>query len=191
MKRVLLLLSLLPLTALAQAPAPATPAPATPAPATPAPAPARPAPASPAAAKPATAGAPALTAAQQAQVQKQDAEMGAAALKAAQLVDANRAGELWDGASAVARRAVPKATFVSQLAAERTRLGALAGRGQPTITRVKYSPGAAVPEGLYINVSFPTRFANSAQPVRELVSFRFDEDQVWRLAGYSLRASAP
>ncbi|KAA3598572.1 DUF4019 domain-containing protein [Stenotrophomonas maltophilia] len=181
MKRAFLLLSLLPLTALAQAPAPATPAPA----------PARPAPASPAAAKPATAGAPALTAAQQAQVQKQDAEMGAAALRAAQLVDANRAGELWDGASAVARRAVPKAAFVSQLSAERTRLGALAGRGQPTITRVKYSAGAAVPEGLYINVSFPTRFANSAQPVRELVSFRFDEDQVWRLAGYSLRASAP
>ncbi|MFV7453802.1 DUF4019 domain-containing protein [Stenotrophomonas maltophilia] len=181
MKRALLLLSLLPLTALAQAPAPATPAPA----------PARPAPASPAAAKPATAGAPALTAAQQAQVQKQDAEMGAAALKAAQLVDANRAGELWDGASAVARRAVPKAAFVSQLTTERARLGALAGRGQPTITRVKYSAGAAVPEGLYINVNFPTRFANSAQPVRELVSFRFDEDQVWRLTGYSLRASAP
>src|SRR2546427_577777 len=96
-----------------------------------------------------------------------------------------------DGASAVARRAVPKAAFVSQLTTERARLGALAGRGQPTITRVKYSAGAAVPEGLYINVSFPTRFANSAQPVRELVSFRFDEDQVWRLAGYSLRASAP
>ena len=112
MKRAFLLLSLLPLTVLAQAPAPATPAPA----------PARPAPASPAAAKPATAGSPALTAAQQAQVQKQDAEMGAAAVKAAQLVDANRAGELWDGASAVARRAVPKAAFVSQLAAERTRL---------------------------------------------------------------------
>ncbi|PZS90626.1 MULTISPECIES: DUF4019 domain-containing protein [Stenotrophomonas] len=181
MKRVILLLSLMPLTALAQVPAPSTPAPA----------PARPAAASPAAAKPATAGAPALTAAQQAQVQKQDAEMGAAAMKAAQLVDANRAGELWDGASAVARRAVPKAAFVSQLTSERARLGALAGRGQPTITRVKYSAGAAVPEGLYINVSFPTRFANSAQPVRELVSFRFDEDQVWRLAGYSLRASAP
>ncbi|PSM13210.1 DUF4019 domain-containing protein [Stenotrophomonas maltophilia] len=181
MKRVILLLSLMPLTALAQVPAPSTPAPA----------PARPAAASPAAAKPATAGAPALTAAQQAQVQKQDAEMGAAAMKAAQLVDANRAGELWEGASAVARRAVPKAAFVSQLTSERARLGALAGRGQPTITRVKYSAGAAVPEGLYINVSFPTRFANSAQPVRELVSFRFDEDQVWRLAGYSLRASAP
>jgi hypothetical protein len=125
MKRVLLLLSLLPLTALAQAPAPATPAPA----------PARPAPASPAAAKPATAGAPALTAAQQAQVQKQDAEMGAAAVKAAQLVDANRAGELWDGASAVARRAVPKAAFVSQLTTERTRLGALAGCTSTSVSR--------------------------------------------------------
>lgn len=181
MKRVLLLLSLMPLSAWAQAPAPATPAPA----------PARPAPASPGAAKPITAGTPALTAAQQAQVQKQDAEMGAAAVKVAQLVDANRVGELWDGASTVARRAVPKAAFVTQLTTERTRLGALAGRGQPTITRVKYSAGAAVPEGLYINVSFPTRFANSTQPVRELVSFRFDEDQVWRLAGYSLRATAP
>lgn len=181
MKRVLLLLSLMPFAALAQAPAPATPAPA----------PARPAPASPAAAKPLTAGAPALTAAQQAQVQKQDAEMGAAAVRVAQLVDANRAGELWEGASPVARRAVQKTAFVTQLTTERTRLGAMAGRGQPTITRVKYSAGAAVPEGLYINVSFPTRFANSAQPVRELVSFRFDEDQVWRLAGYSLRASGP
>ena len=184
MKRVrlpkFLLLSLLPMTALAQAPAPATPAPA----------PARPAPAAAAAAKPATA-APVLTAAQQAQVQKQDADMSAAALRAAQLVDSNRAGELWDGASAVARRAVPKAAFVSQLAADRTRLGTMNGRGQPTITRVKYAAGAAVPEGLYINVSFPTRFANSTQPVRELVSFRFDEDQTWRLAGYSLRASAP
>ena len=184
MKRVrlpkFLLLSLLPMTALAQSPAPATPAPA----------PARPAPAAAAAAKPATA-APVLTAAQQAQVQKQDADMSAAALMAAQLVDSNRAGELWDGASAVARRAVPKAAFVSQLAADRTRLGAMNGRGQPTITRVKYAAGAAVPEGLYINVSFPTRFANSTQPVRELVSFRFDEDQTWRLAGYSLRASAP
>ncbi len=184
MKRVrlpkFLLLSLLPMTALAQSPAPATPAPA----------PARPAPAAAAAAKPATA-APVLTAAQQAQVQKQDADMSAAALMAAQLVDSNRAGELWDGASAVARRAVPKAAFVSQLAADRTRLGTMNGRGQPTITRVKYAAGAAVPEGLYINVSFPTRFANSTQPVRELVSFRFDEDQTWRLAGYSLRASAP
>ena len=175
--RVPLLLSLLlPAVALAQTPPPATPAPA----------PARPAPTAPAA--PAR---PALTPQQQAQVQKQDAEMAAAGLKVAQLVDTQRAAEAWKGASAIARRSVTEQAFVAQLDADRKRLGTLQSRGQPVVTRVKYAPGATVPEGLYINVSFPTRFANSAQPVRELVSFRLDEDKVWRLAGYSVRAAAP
>jgi hypothetical protein len=176
--RVPLLLSLLlPAVALAQTPPP---------PATPAPAPARPAPTTPAA--PAR---PALSPAQQAQLQKQDAEMSAAGLQVAQLVDNNRAAEAWKGASAVARKSVTEQAFVSQLGNDRKRLGALTSRGQPVVTRVKYGPGATVPEGLYINVSFPTRFANSAQPVRELVSFRLDEDRVWRLAGYSVRAATP
>jgi len=174
---LLLLSTLLPYAALAQTPPPATPAPA----------PARPAPA----ATPAPAPGPALSPAQQAQVQKQNAEMSAAAVQIAQLVDANRAAEAWRGASAVARKSVTEQAFVSQLNADRKRLGALAARGQPVVTRVKYAAGATVPEGLYINVSFPTRFANSAQPVRELVSFRLDEDRVWRLAGYSVRAATP
>jgi hypothetical protein len=172
--RIPLLLSLLlPAVALAQTPPPATPAPA----------PARPAPTAPAR--------PALTPAQQAQVQKQDQEMVAAALKVATLVDAGRAGEVWKGASAVARRSVTEQAFVAQLDSDRKRLGALVSRGQPVVTRVQYRAGATVPEGLYVNVSFPTRFTNSTQPVRELVSFRFDEDKVWRLAGYSVRAAAP
>jgi len=172
---LLLLSALLPFATLAQTPPP---------PATPAPAPARPAPAAPAAR-------PVLSPAQQAQVQKQDAEMTAAALQVARLIDANRAGEAWKGASDVAKKSVTEQAFVSQLTADRQRLGALASRGQPVVTRVKYAAGATVPEGLYINVSFPTRFANSAQPVRELVSFRFDEDRIWRLAGYSVRAATP
>lgn len=145
--------------------------------------------AAPAAPRPAAApsAAPALTPAQQAQLAKQNAEMGQAALKAAQLVDANQAGQLWDGASVVAKKAVARDAFVKQVGSERARLGALAGRGAGTVTRVKYGPGAQVPEGLYVNVSFPTRFANAPQPVRELVSFRLDEDKVWRLSGYSLR----
>ncbi|MEE7567700.1 DUF4019 domain-containing protein, partial [Xanthomonas sp. Kuri4-3] len=92
--------------------------------------------------------------------------------------------------SAVARKAVTRDAFVKQIAAERGRLGPLVGRGQGSVTRVKYGPGAQVPEGLYVNVSFPTRFANTPQPVRELVSFRLDEDKVWRLSGYSLRTAA-
>ena len=175
--RIPLLLSLLlPAVALAQTPPPATPAPA----------PARPAPVAPAA--PAR---PSLTPQQQAQVQKQDQEMAAAGLKVATLVDTGRAAEAWKGASEVARKSVTEQAFVAQLDGDRKRLGALLSRGQPVVTRVKYKAGATVPEGLYINVSFPTRFANSAQPVRELVSFRFDEDRIWRLAGYSVRAATP
>jgi hypothetical protein len=148
----------------------------------------QPAPAAPTA-RPAAApaAAPALTPAQQAQMAKQNAEMSQAALKAAQMVDTNQVGQLWDGASVVAKKAVARDAFVRQVGSERTRLGALAGRGAGTVTRVKYAAGAQVPEGLYVNVSFPTRFANAPQPVRELVSFRLDEDNVWRLAGYSLR----
>ncbi|MGE8280138.1 MAG: DUF4019 domain-containing protein [Stenotrophomonas sp.] len=152
----------------------------------PAPAPA-PAAAPAAAARPA---APALSAAQQAQVARQDAEMTAAAQRVAQLVDGNQAASVWDGASAVARKAVTRDQFASNVNADRAKLGALVSRGKPSITRVQYPAGAAVPEGIYLNVSFPTRFANNAQPVRELVSFRLDEDKVWRASGYSLRAAA-
>lgn len=140
---------------------------------------------------PATVPAPARSAAAPAPVAtalaRQNAEMGQVALKVAQMVDANQLGPLWDGASVVAKKAVTRDAFVRQVGAERARLGALAGRGGASVTRVKYGPGAQVPEGLYVNVSFPTRFANAAQPVRELVSFRLDEDRVWRVSGYSLR----
>lgn len=140
--------------------------------------------------QPARSAAPSATPAQPAQLVRQNAEMAQAATRVAQMVDANQTGPLWDGASAVARKAVTRDAFVKQIAAERGRLGPLVGRGQGSVTRVKYGPGAQVPEGLYVNVSFPTRFANTPQPVRELVSFRLDEDKVWRLSGYSLRTAA-
>ncbi|MGH8052582.1 MAG: DUF4019 domain-containing protein [Stenotrophomonas sp.] len=174
---VLMVLSLcLPAGALmAQAPAPVAPAPAA----------AAPAPAAAGSARPG----PALNAAQQAQLARQDAEMTTAAQRVAQLVDGNQAAQVWDGASAVARKAVTRDQFANNVNADRSRLGALVSRGKPSITRVQYPAGAAVPEGIYVNVSFPTRFANNAQPVRELVSFRLDEDKVWRASGYSLRAA--
>lgn len=115
--------------------------------------------------------------------------MTQAALRVAQMVDTDKAAAIWDGASRVAKTAVKRDAFVAQLGGERARLGAVVGRGQSSVTRVKYGPGAQVPEGLYVNVSFPTRFANAQQPVRELVSFRLDEDKTWRVAGYSLRTA--
>jgi hypothetical protein len=136
----------------------------------------------------APAAAPAVTAQQREAIARQDAQMSGAARKVAELVDAGRAGEVWDGSAEVTRKLVSRAEFVRGVAADRTRLGNLVSRGQPSVTRIQYEANAAVPQGLYLNVNFPTRFAKTGQPVRELVSFRLDEDRVWRVSGYSVRA---
>lgn len=139
---------------------------------------------------PATAPMPAApTAAQQARKERQDAEMTRAAQQVVRLLDGGDAAQVWEGASVVAHRAASRTLFIETVQAERARLGPALSRGQPSITRVWYPAGAQVPEGLYINVGFPARFSNSAQPVRELVSFRLDEDQVWRVSGYSIRTN--
>ncbi|TDK25044.1 DUF4019 domain-containing protein [Luteimonas aestuarii] len=131
--------------------------------------------------------APQLTEEQQAQLARQDAEMSQAALQVMQLVDANRIGEIWDGASPVMQQAVSKDDFVRQITSDRTALGAVSGRANPQVSRTQGEAGGPVPEGLYINVQSETTFANQPQPVRELVSFRLDDDRTWRVSGYTLR----
>ena len=128
-----------------------------------------------------------LTAEQQAQVARQDAEMSGAAVQVIQLMDQGKSAEIWDGASPVAKAVVNRQDFVTQIAADRTRLGAPTERKQVAVTRAAYAAGGAVPAGNYINVVFATRFANAAEPVRELVSFHLDEDKTWRVSGYSVR----
>ena len=128
-----------------------------------------------------------LTQEQQEQLARQDAEMASAAQQVVQMIDANQVGEVWDLSTETVKQLVPRDSFVEQVTADRGQLGAPAERGQPVVTRTQFEEGGEVPAGLYINIAFPARFANSPEPVRELVSFRLDEDQVWRVSGYSLR----
>lgn len=128
-----------------------------------------------------------LTPEQQAQVARQDAEMIKASTQVVQLVDQNKIGEVWDGASSVAKSLVTKDNFVRQISADRQKLGAPATRKQVAVTRAAYAAGGQVPAGNYVNVVYATQFANTPQPVRELVSFHLDEDKTWRVSGYSLR----
>lgn len=138
---------------------------------------------------PAPAAAQPLTPAQQAQIAKQDAEMSKAAAQVVQLVDQNRTGEVWDGASAVAKAIVTKQAFVQQITADRKTLGAPAERKQIGVSRTYYEANnpQGLPVGLYVTVAYATKFANSPQPVREIVSFHADDDKTWRVSGYSLR----
>ncbi|MDC7806360.1 DUF4019 domain-containing protein [Luteimonas sp BLCC-B24] len=140
----------------------------------------------PAAPAPAAAQAP-LTPEQQAQVERQNAEMSAAAQQVLQMIDADRAGEVWDGASQTMKTAVDRDTFIRQLATDRSQLGAPTRRDAPAVSRSQFQAGESVPAGIYINVAFPTTFAAQPQPIRELVSFRLDEDRTWRVSGYSVR----
>lgn len=128
-----------------------------------------------------------LTPEQQAAVARQDAEMAAAATQVMQMIDGNRAGEVWDGASATMKGAVTRDEFMRQLNIDRNRLGAPSARDQPVVSRSQFRAGEGVPEGIYINVASPTTFANQPEAVRELVSFRLDEDRTWRVSGYSVR----
>lgn len=130
---------------------------------------------------------PTLTAEQRAQMAKQDADMSKAALQVMQMIDANRTGEVWDGASATMKQLIPRAEFVKQITADRSRLGKLTARGNAAVSRSQFHVGAKVPQGLYINVAVPTTFANSQKAIRELVSFHLDEDKTWRISGYTLR----
>lgn len=116
-----------------------------------------------------------------------EAEIVAAAKQVLAMVDAGDVGEVWDGASGAIRRIVPREEFVRQVTRDRARLGKPLSRGEAVLRREHFPGGGPVPQGDYLNIAFATRFSGAPQPLRELVSFRFDEDQVWRVSGYSLR----
>jgi hypothetical protein len=128
-----------------------------------------------------------LTPQQQAQLAKQNTDMSKAALQVMQMVDANQIGEIWDNATATMKRMVTRDDFVKQITIDRNNLGKVSSRGNPAVSRSQFPAGAQVPEGFYLNVAVPSTFAKSQTPVRELVSFRLDEDKTWRVSGYSLR----
>ena len=131
--------------------------------------------------------APAPSRKERARLAQQDADVERAARQVMALVDDGKAEQVWEGASAIVKRLVPRSEFVEQVAADRKRLGPVLARGEPSVDRERYPAGGRVPQGEYLNVSTPTRFANTPVPVRELVSFRLDEDRVWRVSGYSVR----
>jgi ATPase subunit of ABC transporter with duplicated ATPase domains len=132
-----------------------------------------------------TQSAPTLTPQQKAQLENQNMHMAQAAQQIAQMVDRNRSGAVWDGASSVAKQTNSRADFIQKTSADRARLGAFSSRKLMAVTRT-FSKGGKLPAGVYINVNYATQFANSRQPIRELISFHLDNDKTWRVAGYTV-----
>ncbi len=109
-----------------------------------------------------------------------------AGLRVVQLIDAGRAGEVWDGASTVAKRSVDRAKFTETIESRRKPLGPAASRRWTSVSRHSTPGSGLLPAGTYANVAFESRFAGGGSG-DELVSFRQDEDGTWRLSGYVLK----
>lgn len=106
-----------------------------------------------------------------------------AAASVLQGFDAGKAGDLWDGASVVAKRAAKRADFIDHVAKARKPLGPPVERNWMAVRRQQVAGGTQLPPGTYASIEFVTRFQNN-RVARELVSLRLDEDRIWRFAGY-------
>jgi len=124
---------------------------------------------------------------QQVRLERQDEQFRLAGWQVMHLVDFGQMGDLWDQASLIMKNLVTREEFVRQLVTTRIRLGTVVERSRPIVTRSASDGSNQTPQGLYLNVMSITRFAHHPEPVQELVSFRLDEDQTWRVTGYSVQ----
>lgn len=108
-----------------------------------------------------------------------------AALRVATAVDAGQAAKLWDEASVVTKKSLTRDAFVAGISKSRQPLGKTPNRSWLSVRR-QSGDGNALPPGLYASTEFLAEFAGKP-PVRELVSFRLDEDGNWRFAGYAVQ----
>ena len=105
--------------------------------------------------------------------------------RVARAMDQDQAGALWDGASGVAKNAVKRDEFIAQTRKARQPLGAVEVRNWIALRRA-LGDGKSIPAGVYSSVEFIATFGQN-RAMREIVSFRLDEDNVWRLSGYTLQ----
>lgn len=106
-----------------------------------------------------------------------------AALRMARIVDSGQAGQLWDGGSPVIKRTASRDAFVANTAAKRKGFEQPVAREWAAITRQQ---GGTLPPGKYMSVEFLTSFPGN-RVLRELISFRQDEDGTWRFVGYAVQ----
>lgn len=108
-------------------------------------------------------------------------------MQVVQMIDQGRTGELWDGASAGARKRVAREEFVRQVAQARAPLGAPQARTWVSVNR--QAAGGDDPDlaGQYVSIEYETRFAGREQNARELTTFHLGRDGTWRFSGYVIR----
>lgn len=113
-----------------------------------------------------------------------------ASLRMLHAIDAGLAPLLWRGASTVMRGAVSQADFVTSIETTRADLGALKDRRWKSIESHVIAAGTGVPAGTYVNARFLSVDVR-ADEIQELLTYRFDDDEVWRITGYIAHPTRP
>ncbi|AET94422.1 putative secreted protein (plasmid) [Burkholderia sp. YI23] len=137
--------------------------------------------------QPPSAAARSLTKEQQAALDKQDQDIAQAASAIVGLIDQNKAGEVWDDASPIAKQIISRDDFIRKVVHDRAPLGTPGLRMPMGVKHYRYDGTGNMPAGAYINVLFDTQYSQARQSSREMVTFILDADNVWRFVGYSLR----
>ncbi len=115
---------------------------------------------------------------------KQTQAMTTAALQVLSLIDQGKSGEIWDGLSPVIKPLVSRDSFTQHILLDQSNLGAASKRSVVSAYRSDANGQSKTPKGTYYSIVFASNFAKGHG--QELVSFRLDNDQTWRVAGYSL-----
>ncbi|SFP10941.1 Protein of unknown function [Variovorax sp. OK605] len=109
-------------------------------------------------------------------------------MQAIQMIDQDRTGELWDGATPATRKRMPRADFIDKVARSRAPLGSPQMRTWVAVNRQVVADSDTDTAGQYVSIEYETRFAHKPDStLRELVSFHLDRDRTWRFSGYVLR----
>lgn len=116
--------------------------------------------------------------------EKQAERMATAALQVLSLIDQGKGNEVWVGLSPVIKPLVTQSSFVQRIANDQSTFGNAGKRNLLSAYRSDANGQTNIPQGIYYNVAFLTQFSKGQG--RELISFRLDNDQTWRVAGYSL-----
>lgn len=132
-----------------------------------------------------------LTPEQQQAIMKFRQTMAANAESIAKLIDQGKAGDVYDQASNVAKQSISRNDFVSGVTRQRDNVGKLVSRKLAAVTHSVSKGENKLPAGDYINVVFASQFGSEKAPIRELVSYHYDNDKVWRVSGYTLQQPAP
>jgi len=108
-----------------------------------------------------------------------------AGMRVVMAIDAGQTANLWDESSTITKKSVTREAFTAGIANSRQPFGRIGNRNWFSVRR-QSADGNGLPPGLYASTEFLAEVAGKP-PIRELVSFRLDEDGVWRFSGYAVQ----